>query len=73
MEALQRRCEEKEKLIPGLTESQREQLTLQLQQVSRLSCTELRVASFTLTPLHVCSMSLNYVQATGDADRKKCV
>lgn len=30
---LRRRCEEKEKLIPTLPESQREQLTVQLQQV----------------------------------------
>lgn len=34
VEALKRRCEEKEKLIPSQPESQREQLTLQLQQVS---------------------------------------
>ncbi|XP_068997446.1 pleckstrin homology-like domain family B member 3 isoform X1 [Embiotoca jacksoni] len=32
VEELRRRCEEKEKLIPGQPESQREQLTLQLQQ-----------------------------------------
>ncbi|XP_041797529.1 pleckstrin homology-like domain family B member 3 isoform X1 [Chelmon rostratus] len=32
VEALKRRCEEKEKLIPGQPESQREQLTVQLQQ-----------------------------------------
>ncbi|XP_070823379.1 pleckstrin homology-like domain family B member 3 isoform X1 [Chaetodon trifascialis] len=32
VEALKRRCEEKEKLIPSQPESQREQLTLQLQQ-----------------------------------------
>ena len=34
VEALKTRCEEKEKLIPGQPESQREQLKLQLQQVS---------------------------------------
>ncbi|XP_035528349.1 pleckstrin homology-like domain family B member 3 isoform X2 [Morone saxatilis] len=32
VDSLKRRCEEKEKLIPGQPESQREQLTLQLQQ-----------------------------------------
>lgn len=34
VEELRRRCEEKERLIPSQPESQREQLTLQLQQVS---------------------------------------
>ena len=36
VQELRRRCEEKEKLIPSQPESQREQLTLQLQQVSPL-------------------------------------
>lgn len=33
METLRRNCEEKEKMIPSQPESQREQLTVQLQQV----------------------------------------
>lgn len=36
---LRRRCEEKEKLIPTLPESQREQLTVQLQQVGNCNKT----------------------------------
>lgn len=35
LEELKKSCEEREKLIPSQPESQREKLTLQLQQVSR--------------------------------------
>lgn len=67
LEELKRSCEEKEKLIPTQPESQREQLRLQLQQVSRFYTETFQMCSFTRHKMSFLFMetSIKLAQAAG--------